>query len=837
MLTSGLAITWIPQSGTIARVPVLHCARCANQFLGGQAFTAHVEACDRVPRAPTVTTTYFFWVCPQAKCSRVNPPGSVFCRLCRFASSQLRATWVCAQCKCTNDGSAERCGGCEWGRTENSSDPVRVGSRAVVRGLMKDRSLRRAVDLRRSSGFEEAAEQTECIEAYCKGNAFRNPDFPLTLASLYVNGLYPRDGGIVAHHWRRAVDVVPTDPAEHEAPLTLISTAAPSDIVQGDLGNCWFLGALSLIAGRKELLNRVLLSRKLSVCGAYHVRLAVAGEWKTTLVDDYLPCKQDGSCAYAWGRGRQLWVPLIEKAAAMVYGSWEALQAGSISEGLRLLTGCPCETIYLDHVEPLEAAALVKDGGGNSNNGGSRRERSGSGGGASGGGGGAVGPTGEVGGDSGSRTDDAVWSHLAAAHASGQLLGASSGGGCEAVGLVPHHAYAVVHIYNPRDGVRLLCLQDPRGSTEWSGNWSEASPSWKSAVRAAAPDGGAAAPGQFWIGFDDLRALFVTVEICKVSNHWDSVRFEGVFPRTSYEDSTCFQIKPIIRSTLHVHLLQSEFRGTRVADLDIGITILKVRPGVHVQDGEMIAVSPRRVQPASFCEVYLDDPACTYVVLPLSFNKFGVAEERPRFKCDFHSTEPVLIERVSCPPELIGAAVTQHVISIGAAFEPFKDDKKDKMRVFVGDTHFVAENRSKTRSFEVKVTFDAPRNFTSSRLAMSCKDIIPPGHRQMLCVLTPLKARVVTPARYTFEFASTKSKKGDTNKSRHMPDVDEIDMHAPRMLATSGLGRVSKDKDPYSDYWGGGVADAGAFGSGGTLSDQEIDEMLTSFLKRLSKNS
>jgi calpain-15 len=678
---------------------------------------------------------------------------------------------------------------------------------------MKDRSLRRAVDLRRSSGFQEAAEQTKCIQMYCQGNAFRNPDFPITLASLYMNGLYPKDGGIVAHHWRRALDVIPADPAERNVPIQLTSTAQPSDIVQGHLGNCWFLGALSLIAAKRECLDRVLLSRKLSECGAYHIRLAVAGEWKTTLVDDYLPCKKNGTCAYAWGRGRQLWVPLIEKAAAMVYGSWEALQAGSISEGLRLLTGCPCETILLEQVETLVTETVVTETISA-----------------------AATATGEVGAKSRIQAADCVWSHLATSHATGQLLGVSSTRGCEAVGLMPHHAYAVVHIYNPRDGVRLLCLQDPHGDSEWFGNWSEASPSWDAAVRAAAPDGGTAAPGQFWISFEDVCALFTTVEICKVSNEWDSVRFEGNFPRTSFEDSTCFQIKPLKRSTLHVHLLQSEFRGSRDADLDLGLMILKVRPQVHVQDGELVAVTPRRVQPASFCELYLEDPTCTYVVLPLSFNKFGVAEERPGFKCDFHSTEPVLIERVSCPPELIGAAVTQHVISVGRTLQPFKDDKKEKMRVFVSDTHFVAENRSKTRSFEVKVAFDAPRSFTSSRVAMACTDLIPPGNRQLLCALTPLDSRVILPARYKFNFDSQKSKKGDTNKSKHLPDLDSIDMHAPRMLSDAGLGRVSKDRDPYSDYWGGGVADAGAFGGGESLSDEEIDAMLASFLRRVSKS-
>lgn len=131
----------------------------------------------------------------------------------------------------------------------------------------------------------------------------------------------------------------------------------PNDIMQGQLGDCFYLGAIAAVAEYQDRIKKIILSREPEPSGAYCVALNVTGNWEEIVVDDnfcYDPRPGREGIAFDRTKDNELWVMLLEKAYAKVFGSFVAINGGLASEALNDLTGAPVTSFFPVQGTPAE---------------------------------------------------------------------------------------------------------------------------------------------------------------------------------------------------------------------------------------------------------------------------------------------------------------------------------------------------------------------------------------------------------------------------------------------------------------------------------------------------
>jgi hypothetical protein len=320
------------------------------------------------------------------------------------------------------------------------------------------------------------------------------------------------------------------------------SFSLSDDIIQGSLGNCWFLSAVAVLCDRPDLLDHVIGQNPiLSSDHGQIFRFFASGEWKEIIVDSYLPChpitdttnkkrkispsRQGPLLIYSHAKKSQLWVSLLEKAYAKLYSCYEALHGGHIPEALFDLTGCPCESIHINLAN---------------------------------------------------FDSEETWFKLMSYRSLDFPMGCSTDFSGE--GIVGNHAYSLLDIRELRDiqlgeqlsirtffttsssssldplsvpsfsssststseaqspeeeclsevqmtgQLRLLRIRNPWGKTEWKGNFSSHSTLWTAKLKKLLSETSSRSnsscsvdttDGSFWITYTDFLRRFVTIDICK----------------------------------------------------------------------------------------------------------------------------------------------------------------------------------------------------------------------------------------------------------------------------------------------------------------------------------
>ncbi|KAK2614654.1 hypothetical protein N8I77_001460 [Diaporthe amygdali] len=281
-------------------------------------------------------------------------------------------------------------------------------------------------------------------------------------------------------------------------PQFTVNGYSHTDVQQGIGGDCWWLAAISTIAHRKDLMDRICVARD-EECGVYGFVFQRDGEWISVIVDDnlYLSSEdfrdlhpedfdpdgskaakfkmlnQRGSEALFFSRcteENETWLPLLEKAYAKAHNDYEAIDGGYVGDGVEDMTGGVTTPIATNKV--LRKDRLWK-------------ELSGS---------------------------DGQFVFGISAHSRFGRVEADSG-------VTLGHAYTILRAVeeDTEDGkssVRLVKIRNPWGKRdvrgregEWNGRWSDGSEEW-TPYWMAKLDHRFKNDGIFWMEYSDMLATF-----------------------------------------------------------------------------------------------------------------------------------------------------------------------------------------------------------------------------------------------------------------------------------------------------------------------------------------
>eukprot|EP00090_Calanus_glacialis_P010588 TRINITY_DN19017_c0_g1_i1.p1 TRINITY_DN19017_c0_g1~~TRINITY_DN19017_c0_g1_i1.p1 ORF type:complete len:655 (+),score=125.61 TRINITY_DN19017_c0_g1_i1:152-2116(+) len=298
--------------------------------------------------------------------------------------------------------------------------------------------------------------------------------------------------------WRRAVDI-------SNRPRLVTNGVGRHDVVQGKLGNCWFVAASSVLAGVPKLWERVIPDAKDQewdpdapdkYSGVFRFLFWRFGNWLEVLVDDLIPTR-DGVPVFTYSKDRdEFWGALLEKAYAKIHGSYEALDGGNLSDALVDFTGGVSELVSLENDGGLKLFEEEEN----------KTELY-------------------------NRIFQEVSEHALVCCAIRARKGEEQQK--TEYGLVKGHAYGVtavkkvpigdtglVAFFKGREKVPLVRLRNPWGEKEWNGAFSDGSVEWRSITSKEKEKLGLVTEddGEFWMPWDDFVIQFTDVSINHLIN-------------------------------------------------------------------------------------------------------------------------------------------------------------------------------------------------------------------------------------------------------------------------------------------------------------------------------
>ncbi|XP_076044620.1 calpain-A-like isoform X3 [Oratosquilla oratoria] len=189
-----------------------------------------------------------------------------------------------------------------------------------------------------AKGFQQL--RLECLK---NGTLYEDPDFPAESHSINFNGITRRN-----YVWKRPHEIA-------KNPALFVEGASRFDIQQGELGDCWLLAAVSNLTLTPKLFHYVVprdQGFQSMYAGIFHFRFWQYGKWEEVVIDDRLPTYYNQLAFMHSKTKNEFWCALLEKAYAKMYGGYEALRGGNISEAMVDLTGGVVEMVDIRQPPP-----------------------------------------------------------------------------------------------------------------------------------------------------------------------------------------------------------------------------------------------------------------------------------------------------------------------------------------------------------------------------------------------------------------------------------------------------------------------------------------------------
>ena len=248
---------------------------------------------------------------------------------------------------------------------------------------------------------------------------------------------------------------------------------SPDDIIQGSIGDCYFLSAVGSLTKFTHYIDRLFLTKERTKEHLYGVYIYLNASWKLVIIDDFLPYtgKKFRKFAFSSSYGKELWVALLEKAWAKVNGNYAKIGCGgSPTEIFDVLTEA--------YTEQVQINPYYKD---------------------------------------------YIWETMINAEKKGYIMTAGTSSdianlNLDEVGLSPGHAYTVLGVMEIDTGKgveKVVRLRNPYGNGEFNGDWSDYSSKWtpelKKKYNLVIKD-----DGDFYMAFDDFLNYYITLGVCKL---------------------------------------------------------------------------------------------------------------------------------------------------------------------------------------------------------------------------------------------------------------------------------------------------------------------------------